>query len=293
VRTRKAAGEEADEEVDLDVPSSKACDLTSDMKFHRRLIVSKEENAPSSDIYALRHPRSVTKALYQISSETSVVNEVLLVDDPQRSTFYGESVISDGSITILSPVHALFIAIPYLLKHAKGRFVQLVDCLQDEDFSAISLLIENKALLRSLELVTEFKVIADEIRVFRYDDSRLLEWLEKRFEVLKKALVEYGHLHKSITDDEEVLRRYTFGVLSDYLPEEISKTLKTALKIRDPEITLETSNPAKRKALASADNSLDMPLKKKPPQMTTAQKKLQQASKGTKSLTSFFTTPKA
>jgi hypothetical protein len=71
--------------------------------------------------------------------------------------------------------------------------------------------------------------------MYRYNEELILKWLEGKFEVLKKSLLEHGTLHISIADNEIVLRRYTFGILADFLPEELGLTLKTHLDIQEPE----------------------------------------------------------
>ncbi|KAH7725557.1 Protein F21D5.6 [Aphelenchoides avenae] len=295
-RTRRAAVED-DDEAKVEVPATKPSKITSDPASHKRFVLCKEQDLKSG-IHALQHPRYGTRAMYQISAESPVVTEVLVIDDQQRSFFYGETVIRDGSITLMSPVHPLFLALPYLLKNANDAYQDLWTCLKDEDFPAAIVLAENEVLLRSLKKAMDCKVLessdGQETCLYRYNETKLMEWLKKRFDSLKAAMLADASLHKSISGDDVVLRRYTFGILADYLPEEVNQKLKVLLEIRDPELAeLVAENTGKRKALIAAENELDAPLVKKATPLTTsqktAQKKLAQASKGTKPLTSFFT----
>lgn len=71
-------------------------------------------------IYALRHSKNNnSKALYFIKKDE--IFEVLNLNNFQRSFFYKESVIGNGSLTIFSPLHPLFLTLYYLLKNAQVR----------------------------------------------------------------------------------------------------------------------------------------------------------------------------
>lgn len=41
--------------------------------------------------------------------------------------------------------------------------------------------------------------------VYRYSEQKTLVWLEKRFEMLKTALLEHGSLHDAIVNDGNIL----------------------------------------------------------------------------------------
>ena len=111
--------------------------------------------------YALRHPRTSSKALYHInpSIPSSPISEVLkLQDSHKRSFFYGDSVIADGSFTILSPIHPLFLAIPYLMKQENmEKFKTLEDLMEDEEYPAVQLLSSNEKLGKALKLAADIK----------------------------------------------------------------------------------------------------------------------------------------
>ena len=43
--------------------------------------------------------------------------QVLNVGEKMRSWFYGNSLIEDGKLKLVIPIHPLFVALPYLLKN--------------------------------------------------------------------------------------------------------------------------------------------------------------------------------
>uniref|UniRef100_A0A914DNS4 Ribonuclease H2 subunit B wHTH domain-containing protein n=1 Tax=Acrobeloides nanus TaxID=290746 RepID=A0A914DNS4_9BILA len=263
-------------------------EIKSDESYARKFFVLKESilNAQGS-IVPLKHPKFGTKTLYFVSK--AEVCEVLKVDDGKTSMFYGESVISDGSITMLSPIHPLFLAIPYLIKVVKSRFAPLDQILVDEDFPAIGRLAENESLIKALAKFSDSKELCDTL-MYRYNEELILKWLEGKFEVLKKSLLEHGTLHISIADNEIVLRRYTFGILADFLPEELGLMLKTHLDIQEPETDSYSSWKRKIDEVEEdEENYTPSPQPaKKIVKISTAAKKLKEASKGTKSLMGFF-----
>lgn len=287
--------EETDEDEDLceelDTKDSEVTkkSIHQDMSFYRKFLIAKDD-LKERNLYMLRHPRSSTGTLYALGDE--IVEEVLRINDPHRSFFYGDSVIADGSITMLCAIHPLFLVIPYLLKNAKDRFVPLDDILVDEDYPAIAMLCENRKLLKALSLVCNNKCIY-ETEVWQYSETLLLKWLEDRFERLKNSLLENATLHKAIRESDVVLRRYTYSVLCDYIPQDLFRLLKAHLHIQDPEPLKEKQiNSLKRKLEDSGEVESyfnpNVAEKPKSVTLTSNQKKLQAASKGTKSLLGFF-----
>jgi hypothetical protein len=69
----------------------------------------------SFNLHKLCHPKANLSALYQIDEKS--VAEVLEID-AERSCFYGNSVIKNVVVKMLSPIHPLFLALPNLLKQA-------------------------------------------------------------------------------------------------------------------------------------------------------------------------------
>ncbi|KAK6053074.1 hypothetical protein COOONC_09423 [Cooperia oncophora] len=149
-------------------------------------------------------------------------------------------------------------------------FKELDEIVSDPECPSIAVLLKNEA-------------------VYRIDEGKALEWIAGRFRRLRDALVGEGSLHKSITSNNEVLDRYSFGLLSDYMNPEMTALTKGYLAIRDPE-NIENERvdmSMKRKAEESYEDIAPKPAKK--PKESVVMKKLQLASKGTKSINSFFT----
>ncbi|PAV90352.1 hypothetical protein WR25_25174 isoform F [Diploscapter pachys] len=211
--------------------------------------------------------------------------QVLNVGEKMRSWFYGNSLIEDGKLKLVIPIHPLFIALPYLLKN-QDKFLELDEILTDEEQPAIGLLEKNKQLLKTIEKVADVKNVCDS-RVYRYNSQLAMQWIQTRFERIKLCLQEEAALHKAILDSPDVLNRYTFGVLSDYLSAEMTASAKQFLDITDIkcEETVDMNMYGKRKT-DEDELSKEQPAKK--PRESIAKKQLQKASKGTMSISGFF-----
>uniref|UniRef100_A0A915D8L9 Ribonuclease H2 subunit B n=1 Tax=Ditylenchus dipsaci TaxID=166011 RepID=A0A915D8L9_9BILA len=242
---------------DLNIP---VASIQSDMKYDRKFFIGRENLLASGGaVYSLKHPRTSTKAYYYIDLNAADVQELILMENKTRSFFFGDSIISEGSFTVLATIHPMFLVLGYLIEKAQKRYVTLDD---------------------SLKIAAEFKEIEDEV-YYRYSEDCLMKWLEKRFSILMGSIAKNGNLNKNILSDEDVLKRYTFGVLCDYLPQSTSLILKERLKIKDPEIFMQPPRAFKRSAVEEEQENEPA---KKVQKVSRAVKQLKSASKGLKDL---------
>ncbi|KHJ81705.1 protein family protein, partial [Oesophagostomum dentatum] len=186
----------------------------SDASFERKFLIARENTLAESKFYQL--------TLFQVVS----------IGETHRSWFYGESVVSDGAIRLLSPIHPLFLALPYFMK-SKSKFVELEEILNDAECPSIAVLLKNDQLLKNLDKIADVKEVCD-TKVYRFNENKTLEWISDRFQRLRNALTDENCLHKSIAENQEVLDRYSFGVLCDFLSPEMSTAAKAHLCIKDP-----------------------------------------------------------
>ncbi|CAI4227164.1 unnamed protein product [Auanema sp. JU1783] len=264
-------------EVETGMPSP-------DLSVAVKLVIA-PENFPGSSLVLLPHPKSAKPALFRIGED--FCDEVLLIDEGFRSTFFGDSITGDGTIRFLTPIHPLFLVIPYLY-NKKDMFLELDDLFTDEDFPAMRMLLTNKQLKKSLEKVADIKDVCD-TTVVRYNESKCNAWISSRFEILKTYFKECGGLHASVLEDEAALSRYVFGVLTEYLATSFVPSIREFLNI--PEASecqkrMESEAPIKRKADDESLLLAEKPAKR--PKESVIKKQLQQASKGTRSIGSFF-----
>ncbi|KIH45192.1 protein family protein [Ancylostoma duodenale] len=256
-RASAKAEPEIDEEmdsVDIDAPK-KAGPPASDASYERKFVIARgqtlldplilreyytlcfhmfilENTLSDSRFYQIRHPKNRAPCLYRVNEKCC--DEVVLVGEPLRSWFYGESVVSDGAIRLLSPVHPLFLALPYFID-SKCKFAELEEIISDSECPSIAVLLHNDQFLRNVEKVADLKDVCD-TKVYRFNESKALDWISERFQRLRASLIEEDCLHKSIVDNVagEVLDRYSFGILCDYLNPEMTALVKAHLSIRDP-----------------------------------------------------------
>ncbi|WKY04720.1 hypothetical protein Q1695_005603 [Nippostrongylus brasiliensis] len=280
-QTRAASRAESDESIDqVEVDAPRKGPPQSDVNFERKFVVAKENSLPNSKLYLVRHPKNRTPCIYRIDEKHC--DEVVSIGDTYRSWFYGESVVSDGLIRLFSPIHPLFLALPYFIS-SKTKFVELEELVCDSECPSIAALLQNEQFLRNISKISDCKEICD-TTVYRFNESKALEWISDRFQRLRQALVEEGGLHKSILENVDVLDRYAYGMLCDYLNSEMAALVKSHLSIQDPP-TDENGHvdmSMKRKAEDMYEDVDQKPVKK--PKESITKKKLQQASKGTKAI---------
>ncbi|NXC45702.1 RNH2B Ribonuclease, partial [Penelope pileata] len=255
--------------------------------------------------------------LYLFNSGAQQLFEVKAFHEEYRSWFIGETVQQDGRLLFVTPMDPLFLILYYLIKADKeqGKFQPLDQVVVDSEYPYCPLLLKCEDVKRSIHHVTEEKEIGGQ-KFHKYSQEKTLKWLKKKVNQTVKALksnnVCVGERiffatfvsSKQITDSEEDYVRYAHGLLSEYIPEELSKELSKYLGL--PELRIPTPEPPLKKRKSSdvpveaeedytKFNSSNLKNKKAISKMSAAQKALAKVDKsGMKSISSFFSSkPKA
>ncbi|XP_067896432.1 ribonuclease H2 subunit B isoform X3 [Heterodontus francisci] len=276
--------------------------------------VEAPEKADCGPVFTkLRNPKTGNAALYFFNSGASQVYEVKAFDEEYRSWFIGQSVQHDGRLLFVTPLDPLFLILPYLIQASEkqGKFQPVDQVIKDEDFPRCSNILNCTRTLQSLHHVTDKKEIGNQ-KFYKYNREKTLVWLRKKAEQTVKALkstylsvgggVQSSMLirNKQVTEvTEEDYLRYAHGLLSDYIPVDLSTEFLKFLELPAVSTKLAVSEPPSKKRKLT-----DKPVEaeedytkfnsdskeKKPSKMTAAQKSLAKVDKsGMKNISSFFT----
>ncbi|XP_066237025.1 ribonuclease H2 subunit B isoform X1 [Saccopteryx leptura] len=259
----------------------------------------------------LVNPCSGEGALYLLNMCLQQLFEIKVFKEKHHSWFINQSVQSGGLLHFATPMDPLFLLLHYLIKADKeGKFQPLDQVVVDDMFPNCILLLKFLELEKLLRHVTEEKEI-DQKKYYKYSKEKTLKWLEKKVNrtvaALKTNHVNVGARvqstaffpgHQISRDKEEDYVRYAHGLISDYIPKELSDDLSKYLKL--PESPASLPNPPSKKVKLSDGpveakedytkfNTKDLKTEKKNSKMTAAQKALAKVDKtGMKSIDSFF-----
>ncbi|XP_043556366.1 ribonuclease H2 subunit B isoform X1 [Chiloscyllium plagiosum] len=260
----------------------------------------------------LRNPKTGTAALYLFNSGASQVYEVKAFDEEYRSWFIGQSVQHDGRLLFVTPLDPLFLILPYLIQanEKQGKFQPVDQVIKDEDFPGCSNVLNCTRTLQSLHHITDEKEIGNR-KFYKYNQEKTLGWLKKKAEQTVKALkdtsisvgggVQSSMLirNKPVTEvTEEDYLRYAHGLLSDYIPADLSIELRKFLEL--PAVPTKTAvgePPSKKRKISDKPVEAEEDYtkfnsdskEKKPSKMTAAQKSLAKVDKsGMKNISAFF-----
>lgn len=270
-------------------------------------------NNSSFCIITLPHPAHGKPTKYGLDDSNKKIYEVVTFDEPHRSWFIGESVKSDGSLQIMTPVNPIFLVLPRLKEQCDSRAVPLEDLLAEKGFDKILSFVKN------LDSVADLKGSAD-LQAYKYNEDKILEWLEDRVRRVAKALrsknvhVTSGSVSATFVTsniskddiDEEFYLKYAFGMISEYLQDDIISKLEKKFSFQ-PDLIESVGKKRKSDAVDSKDNkkiksdtSIDeskensisnffkADVKKQKP-LTAKEKAREKAANGTKTISSFFT----
>ncbi|XP_074160877.1 ribonuclease H2 subunit B isoform X2 [Sminthopsis crassicaudata] len=272
----------------------------------------KTENGPV--FTRLRNPYTGEAALYLFNTNVQQLFEVKAFHEEYHSWFIGQTVQHDGRLLLVTPMDPLFMVLYYLIKAEKeqGKFQPLDQVVIDADFPSCSMLLQCAKLKSFLHHVTDEKEVGNK-KFYKYSKEKTLKWLNKKVDQTVRALkignVNVGARVQSTTFisggqgsdvKEEDYIRYAHGLISEYIPKELSEDLAKYLKL--PELSTSLPEPPLKKRKASDGpveaeedytkfNSIDLKTKKTNSKMTAAQKALAKVDKsGMRSISTFFGT---
>ncbi|XP_078088060.1 ribonuclease H2 subunit B isoform X2 [Mustelus asterias] len=295
--------------------TNRRTDLPSDqwVLLAQESVINAPEKADCGPVFTrLRNPKTGTAALYLFNAGARQVYEVKAFDEEYRSWFIGQSVQHDGRLLFVTPLDPLYLVLPYLIQASeKGKFQPVDQVIKDEDFPRCSSLLNCTRTLPSLHHLTDEKEIGNR-KFYKYNKEKTLVWLKKKVEQTVKSLknsnlsvgggVQSSMLirNKPATQvTEEDYLRYAHGLLSDYIPADLSVELLKFLEL--PAVSTKTAvsePPSKKRKLSGKAVEAEEDYTKfnsdsketKPSKMTAAQKSLAKVDKtGMKNISAFFT----
>lgn len=260
----------------------------------------------------LRNPATDAASLYLFSSGDAQLYEVKAFQEDYHSWFIGQTVQRDGRLLFITPMDPLYLILPYLVKAANegGKFQPLDQVVMDEEFPACSRLLHCTHSLASVHHLAEEKEVGS-LKFHRYSEEKTLLWLSKKVDrtvaYLEKTNISVGEGVKSkayirasndVNTTKEDYLRFAHGLVSEYLSEDLKKSLLKHLQLPELSSPKENEPPSKKRKLsdkpveASEDfskfNSSDF-ARKPPKKMTAAQKTLAKVDKsGMKTMSAFF-----
>nr|XP_030738232.1 ribonuclease H2 subunit B isoform X4 [Globicephala melas] len=210
----------------------------------------------------LVNPCSGEGAIYLFNVCLPQLFEIKVFKEKHHSWFINESVQSGGLLHFATPMDPLFLLLHYLIKaDREGKFQPLEQVVMDDMFPNCILLLKLPELEKLLRHVTEEKEI-DKKKYYKYSKEKTLKWLEKKVNQTMAALktnnVNVGARVQSTaffsgdpvsSDKEEDYICYAHGLISDYIPKELSDDLSKYLKLPEPPASV-PSPPSKKVKLS-------------------------------------------
>ncbi|CAH0698865.1 unnamed protein product [Spodoptera exigua] len=266
------------------------------------------------NIVTLPHPASGKPGKYCLDDINNKIYEIISYDEPYRSWFIGETVKSDGSVQMCTPVNPIFLVLPKLKEQCSSRAVPLEDLLSEKGYDKI------------LDFVPSLDCIADlkgspELKAYKYNEEKTLSWLKDRVHKVSKVLRQKNiHVTPGATSatfvtstisndnvDEEFFLKYAFELISGYLQEEMVQLLEKVFNFK-PDLIEKIGNKRKSEVdsnginkkikLEDADDKSKIKMEitpdkntngvKKEKSLTAKEKAMQKAASGTKTISSFF-----
>ncbi|CAG9782825.1 unnamed protein product [Diatraea saccharalis] len=266
-------------------------------------------------IITLPHPANGNPAKFSLNSKLKKIYEVVTFKEPYRSWFIGETVKSNGSIHLVTPVNPLFLVLPRLRELCRSRAMPLEDLLSEKGFEKIVDYVNN------LDCIGDIKGSPD-MKAYKYNEEKTLSWLEGKVRqlagVLRSKNIHVTSAAASVTFvtsnicnqsvDEEFFLKYASGIISEYLESELIEQLEkrfdfkpdliesvgkkrksdTQQTMPNKKLKSETDEDIKHVLNDSNPSINDWKELKKQKPLTAKEKARQKAASGTKTISAFF-----
>lgn len=282
-----------------------------------------EEEKLQLNLEYFYHPGKDKPVLF-ITNKEKVMMEVLQYSEPCRSWFIGNELSSDGNIYVTTPIDSTFLALYHLRKHCSQNAMSL-DSIYDSNDPSLSRLMREFIEPKNLKSVADVHVY-DDTEYFKYNHQKTLAWLSLKTERMARCLRERGvycgrsasssHYVQSDKykedcnrETEEDFLRMACDYVGDYISIDLHDNLIEYLNI-PPEKPMPASN--KRKSGTAPNNDkqkrikleddnddfkpenacpspfLEPIVEVKERTLSTKEKTLAKAAKGSRSITGFF-----
>lgn len=199
----------------------------------------------------LVNPCSGEGAIYLFNMCLQQLFEIKVFKEKHHSWFINQSVQSGGLLHFATPMDPLFLLLYYLIKADKaGKFQPLDQVVIDDMFPNCILLLKLPELEKLLQHVTQEKEINNR-KYYKYSKEKTLNWLEKKVHQTVAALKTNNvnvsarvqataifSADQASSEKEEDYIRYAYGLISDYIPKELSDDLSKYLKLPEPSAPL-------------------------------------------------------
>uniref|UniRef100_A0A5S6R112 Ribonuclease H2 subunit B n=1 Tax=Trichuris muris TaxID=70415 RepID=A0A5S6R112_TRIMR len=257
----------------------------------KRLVVAPAHLLANNELTftRLNHPRTGSLSLFHVSPKGKVF-ELLKAGEKHRCWFVDQSVASEGSLLLLSPVHPLYLVLPTLPTLEESTYLPYKDLIANLLYGAPQLL-DNNDLESSLARVCRTKHRKG-VTYYCYEEELCLDWLCEQVEKLKSAFQRHKLLHSTILSNAASLSMYAVDTLCDYLNAYMEEKLKAHLGIASPCRREELNVTPQHQSVVEPTenyfvekNTYNLRSRRT---LSAPQKRLALASKGTALLSSFF-----
>ncbi|KAF9436227.1 Ribonuclease H2 subunit B [Entomortierella beljakovae] len=234
--------------------------------------------------------------------------EIQVVDsEGLRSWFIKDTVQSDGSLYITTPIDPVFMFIPILdivrkkSNDNEGRFLSLDDIFDSDQYTSLRRLSQLSRIEAHLAQICDIRD-SFSTKAYRLNDDNVLVWLKSKVKSIVDNFSSIKVLVSSIVYTEslpeacrsEAIIQSSLRLVSAYLSDSWAEKLAAEYQFPELEkLESRTQLPSiadfGKRLKMDDDDDLKESKEVKKPKMTLGQKRLAKASTGMKPLSSFFT----